>query len=435
MKLSPALSRKASRHPCRLSAWLLTLIMVAGAGLTAASAQDASQQQAPHWVTAWAMSPSTLPPGMLPADAAGHNEFDDQTLRLIAHVTAGGETVRIRLSNTHGNKPLHIGAASIAEQGRGSAIAAGTLQSLSFGGQPDIIIPRGAVVFSDPLPFPVDAFTSLSISLYLPEPSGLPTTHRAAMQTSYVGAAGDATRAASLDDAQAIAFWHYLTAIDVSGGDAVSTIVTVGDSITDGVGSTVDTNNRWPNLLALRLRNEAGMPTYAVANAGLSGNRVLHERSPMFGENLLARFERDVLALSHVSHLVLLEGINDMGMSVSMATDQQVSAAQIIAGYRQVAERARAHGIKVIGATLTPFEGAGYFSEAGEAKRQLVNAWIRDSGFFDAVIDFDAAIADPDNPARLPAAYTSDNLHPNDAGYAAMANSIDLSIFAQESLF
>lgn len=413
-----------------LSAWLLVMSASVSLGIAPASAQDTSQNRS--WVTAWAMSPSTLPPGMLPDEAATHDEFDDQTLRLIAHVTAAGETIRIRLSNTHGSKPLHIGAASIAEQSSGNEIVVDTLQSLSFGEQPGIIIPRGATVFSDPLPFPVAAFTSLSISLYLPEPSGLPTTHRAAMQTSFVGESGDLTRSASMDDAHEISFWHYLTAIDVSGGDAASTIVTVGDSITDGVGSTVDTNNRWPNLLALRLRNEPDLPAYAVANAGLSGNRVLHERSPMFGENLLARFERDVLALSNVSHIVLLEGINDMGMSVSMATDQQVSAGQIIAGYRQLAARARARDIKVIGATLTPFEGAGYFSEAGEAKRQQVNAWIRNSGFFDAVIDFESAVADPNNPARLPAAYTSDNLHPNDAGYAAMANSIDLSIFAQE---
>ena len=429
---------KLPRSKYRLSTWLLVLTMVCGVGLNAVSAQDSNPSQDSnrlqdhYWVTAWAMSPSTLPPGMLPAEAAEHDEFDGQTLRLIAHVTAGGDTLRIRLSNTHGNRPLHIAAASVAEQSSGTGIEVDTLQSLSFGEQSDIIIPRGATVFSDPLPFTVDAFTNLSISLYLPEPSGLPTTHRAAMQTSFVSESGDLTRAVSMDDAHEISFWHYLTAIDVSGGDAVSTIVTVGDSITDGVGSTVDTNNRWPNLLALRLRNEADMPVYAVANAGLSGNRVLHERSPMFGESLLARFERDVLALSNVSHIVLLEGINDFGMSVSMATDQQVSAEQVIAGYRQVAERARARGIKVIGATLTPFEGAGYFSEAGEAKRQQVNAWIRDSDFFDAVIDFEAAIADQDNPARLPAAFTSDNLHPNDAGYAAMANSIDLSIFAQE---
>ncbi|MEX0741025.1 MAG: SGNH/GDSL hydrolase family protein [Pseudohongiella sp.] len=411
-----------------LLALLVSLSISAGFVTTQASAQP----QTDTWVTAWAMSPSTLPPGMLPAESADHNEFDDQTLRQIAHVTAAGDTVRIRLSNTHGNKPLHVAAASIARQSSGTEIDVASLQSLTFGGQPGIIIPRGATVFSDPMPFPVEAFSSLSISLYLPEPSGLPTTHRAAMQTAYVSESGDYTRSASMDDAREISFWHYLTAVDVSGGDAVSTIVTVGDSITDGVGSTVDTNNRWPNLFALRLRDAPDMPTYAVANAGLSGNRVLHERSPMFGENLLARFERDVLALSNVSHIVLLEGINDMGMSVSMATDQEVSAEQIIAGYRQVAERAWAHGIKVIGATLTPFEGAGYFSEAGEAKRQQLNAWIRDSGFFDAVIDFESAVADPDNRARLPSSFTSDNLHPNDAGYAAMANSIDLTLFNQE---
>ena len=419
---------KLTRITFTLSTWLLALVLASG---FAAGAQ-AQQSDTDHWVTAWAMSPSTLPPGMLAADMASHNEFDDQTLRQIAHVTASGDTLRVRLSNTHGNRPLRIGAATIAEQTSGAGIDVASLQSLSFGDQAGVIIPRGATVFSDPLPFPVEAFTNLSISLYLPEASGLPTTHRAAMQTGYASTAGDQTRAPDIADAQEISFWHYLSAIDVSGGEAVSTIVTVGDSITDGVGSTVNSNNRWPNLLALRLRDASDMPAYAVANAGLSGNRVLHERSPMFGENLLARFERDVLALSNVSHLVLLEGINDMGMSVSMATDQEVSAEQIIAGYRQVAERARAHGIKVIGATLTPFEGAGYFSEAGERKRQQVNAWIRNSGFFDGVIDFDAAIADPDAPARLPADFTADNLHPNDAGYAAMANSIDLTLFEQE---
>lgn len=411
-----------------LAALLVSVTVVASGGASLLSAQP----QTDTWVTAWAMSPSTLPPGMLPAESAEHNEFDNQTLRQIAHVTAAGDTVRIRLSNTHGDKPLHVAAASIARHSSGSEIDVDSLQSLTFGEQPEIIIPRGATVFSDALPFSVEAFSSLSISLYLPEASGLPTTHRAAMQTAYVSEAGDYTRAASIDDASEISFWHYLTAIDVSGGDAVSTIVTVGDSITDGVGSTVDTNNRWPNLFALRLRDEPDLPVYAVANAGLSGNRVLHERSPMFGENLLARFERDVLALSNVSHIVLLEGINDMGMSVSMATDQEVSAEQIIAGYRQLAERAWAHGIQVIGATLTPFEGAGYFTEAGETKRQQVNDWIRDSGFFDGVIDFEAAVADPENPARLPGDFTSDNLHPNDEGYAAMANSIDLSLFDQE---
>lgn len=397
--------------------------------LLALATGNAFSQQHDSWVTAWAMSPSTLPPGMLSTEAG--DEFNNQTLRQIAHVTASGDTLRIRISNTHGDRNLHVGAATVAQQSQDSAIATGTLRALSFGGEDSITIPRGAVIFSDPLDFPVQAFSNLAISLYLPQGSGLPTTHRAAMQTTWVGT-GDHSRSADISNAEEITVWHYLTAIDVSGGDAISTIVTVGDSITDGVGSTVDSNNRWPDLFARRLADEADLPSYAVANAGISGNRVLHERSPNFGENLLARFERDVLALSNVSHIVLLEGINDMGMSVSMATDQEVSAEQIIAGYRQVAERARARGIKVIGATLTPFEGAGYYSEAGEQKRQQVNNWIRNSGFYDAVIDFETAVSDPQNPARLPASFTSDNLHPNDDGYRAMADSIDLTIFQQE---
>jgi len=214
----------------------------------------------------------------------------------------------------------------------------------------------------------------------------------------------------------------------VFGSDAVSTIVTVGDSITDGWGSSDDAHQRWPDIFAQRLRTPQGMPVYAVANAGLSGNRVLHEQSPNFGENLLARFERDVLALSNVSHIVLLEGINDIGMSVS-APQQTVSAEQIIGGYQQVIARAKARGIKVIGATLTPFEGAAYFHEEGERKRQQINNWIRTSGAFDGVIDFERAVQDPANPRRLRAEFTADNLHPNDAGYKAMADIIDLELF------
>lgn len=386
------------------------------------SAQAAEGQ---HWVTAWAMSPSTLSPA---ADA--DDAFADQTLRQIVRLSASGDQLRLRLSNAHGNKPLHLAAVTIARQTQGSAIDPSSLQTVTFSAQQHLIIPRGAVAISDVIDFDVAANTNLSISLYLPQGSGHATTHRVGLQTSYVSAAGDQSSAPAMpDDAEEITFWHFINAVDVGRREPITTIVTLGDSITDGVGSTVNTNQRWPDLLAARLAAEPGMPAFAIANAGISGNRVLHERLEIFGENLQARFERDVLALSGVSHIVLLEGINDIGMSLTMAPDQEVTAEQIIAGYRQIIARAHARGIRMIGATLTPFEGAGYFHDEGELKRQQVNQWIRSSGEFDAVIDFDAAVRDPVNSARLPAAFTSDNLHPNDAGYHAMANAIDLNIF------
>ena len=217
-------------------------------------------------------------------------------------------------------------------------------------------------------------------------------------------------------------------AIELGRDDEISTIVMLGDSITDGVGSSRDSNNRWPNHFARRLLKAEDMPAFAVANAGLSGNRVLHENSARFGENLQVRLERDVLALSNVSHVVLLEGINDIGMA-TMFAGEEVSADDIIAGYRQVIARLHDKDIKVIGATLTPYEGAGYYREEGERKRQQVNAWIRNSGEFDGVIDFEDSVKDLTNPLQLIAEFTADNLHPNDDGYAAMANVVSLDLF------
>ncbi len=380
-----------------------------------------------NWVTTWSASPSSLPAGML-AEAQRVDAFEEQTLRLIAHSSIGGDVVRIRVSNTHGNKRLDIGAASIALQAQGSRIQASTLTALTFGGEESITIARGASVLSDPVAFTLPALSNISISLYLPTASGTVTTHLAAAQTNYVTARGDFTAALDLESAQEIPVWNYLTAIEVGRTDDVTAIVTLGDSITDGVGSTQDSNNRWPNYLARKLLNDPELPDFAVVNAGISGNRVLQENSPRFGENLQVRFDRDVLALSGVSHIVLLEGINDIGM-VMMFAGEDVSPEEIIAGYRQIITRAHARGIKIIGATLTPFEGAAYYTEEGEVKRQAVNAWIRNSQEFDGVIDFETAVRDPEHPTRLVPSYTSDNLHPNDEGYKAMAQAIELSLF------
>lgn len=379
-----------------------------------------------NWVTTWSASPSSLPPGMLPPDTIT-DAFTDQTLRLVLHTSIGGDSVRIRVSNTHGNKRLRVGAATIALHAEGSGIVPGSLTRLTFGGEESVTISRGGLVFSDPVPFAVPALSNLSVSLYLPEPSGTVTTHLAAAQTSYV-ASGNATATTELTGAEEIAVWNYLTAVDVGRRDDITAIVTLGDSITDGVGSNRDLNNRWPNYLARRLLTDDNAPDFAVVNAGISGNRVLQENSARFGENLQVRFERDVLALSGVSHIVLLEGINDIGMG-NMFPGEHVAPEEIIAGYRQIIARAHAKGLKIIGATLTPFEGAAYYTEEGEQKRQVVNAWIRTSGEFDGVIDFEIPARDPSHITRLVPSYTADNLHPNDEGYKAMADAIDLDLF------
>jgi lysophospholipase L1-like esterase len=222
------------------------------------------------------------------------------------------------------------------------------------------------------------------------------------------------------------AAWPLLTAIDVINTNSISAIAVVGDSITDGWGSTASANQRWPNHFTRRLFADSGSKKYAVVNAGISGNRVTTQGNSLYGQNLQARFERDVLALSNVTHMVLMEGINDIGMSPSGSL---ISAAQVIGGYRQVMARAHARGIKVIGATLTPYEGAAYFTPEGELVRQEINAFIRSGGEFDGVIDFEKAVQDPANPSRILPKFTEDNLHPNDAGYAAMANIVELHLF------
>lgn len=421
-------NKKHLNSPLTLSfSTLSRLFLVVLFAMASINPLQAQSSDGLNWVSTWSASPSSLPPGLLPPEAIT-DAFTNQTLRLIAHTSIGGDVVRIRISNTHGNKRLVIGAASIALQAQGSEIVPQTLTKLTFGGQDSITISRGGLVFSDPVAFTAPALSNLSVSLFLPEPSGTVTTHLAAAQTNYVSTAGDFSDSIDFGAAQEIPVWNYLTAIDVGRRDDITAIVTLGDSITDGVGSTANANNRWPNYLARMLLTDPDEPDFAVVNAGLSGNRVLQENSPRFGENLLMRFERDVLALSGVSHIVLLEGINDIGMA-RMFAGEDVSPEEIIAGYRQIITRAHARGIKIIGATLTPFEDAGYYSEDGEQKRLAVNAWIRGSGEFDGIIDFEIPVRDPSNPNHLIPSFTADNLHPNDAGYKAMAESIDLNLF------
>jgi lysophospholipase L1-like esterase len=376
----------------------------------------------PDWVTSWSTSPSTLP-----AQGEPENTLENQTVRLIVHTSVGGSAIRLRLSNYHGDRPLHIAAATVAQQAA-AAQATGPISRLRFGGEEGVVIPRGATVFSDPLVFEVPQSENLAVSLYLPGNSGFITQHALANQISYISEPGDFSETSAMPVAEETQGWPFLTAIDVLPDEPTTAIVTLGDSITDGWGSTASANQRWPNHFQHRLYADDSVADYAVINAGISGNRVTTEGNALFGQNLQARLERDVLAMSNVSHIVLLEGINDIGMS---ASDELIEADSIIAAYRQVLARAHARGIRVIAGTLLPYEGAAYYSEAGNAVRQAVNAFIRSSGEFDGVIDFVPAVADPANPNRIRPEFTEDNLHPNDAGYRAMAESIDLDLFRQ----
>jgi lysophospholipase L1-like esterase len=385
---------------------------------------------AEHWVGTWGAGPGGPP---LPANT---QTFTDQTVRLIVHTSIGGNRVRIRLSNELGSTPLRIGAARIALRAGGADIQAATDRAFTFSGNASITIPPGAPALSDPVDLNVPALSDLAISLYIPGPAGATTIHGTASQTNYVSLPGNFTAAPSLPTLRTILSWPFLTEVDVEGGQAAggAAIVTLGDSITDGTRSTPDTNKRWPDWLARRLQTvrdpvQGVNSRLGVVNRGISGNRLLSNppEGSLAGRNILERFDRDVLATAGVRYMTLMIGINDIGNSPDATP---IPAEELIAGYRQVIARAHAKGIAVFGATLTPFEGAGYYSPEKEMVRQAVNNWIRSSDEFDAVIDFDRVTRDPAHPARfLPAYDSGDHLHPNDLGYEAMGNAVPLELF------
>jgi lysophospholipase L1-like esterase len=409
--------------------------LVAGLALAATLAFPpagalAQNWTADRWVGTWGAGPGGPP---LPANT---QIFTDQTLRLIVHSSIGGNRVRIRVSNEMGSTPLRIGAAHIALRASGADIQAGTDRVLTFSGNASITIPPGAPALSDPVDLNVPALSDLAVSLYLPGTVGATTIHGTASQTNYVSLAGDFTGAASLPTLRTILSWPFLTEVDVDGGQAATAaaIVALGDSITDGTRSTPDTNNRWPDWLARRLQTvrdpiQGINARLGVVNRGISGNRLLSNppEGSLAGRSIQERFDRDVLAAAGVRYMTLMIGINDIGNSSAASP---VSSDDLIAGYRQVIARAHAKGIAVYGATLTPFEGAGYYSPEKDVVRQAVNNWIRSSDEFDGVIDFDRVTRDPAHPTRfLPAYDSGDHLHPNDLGYQAMGNAVPLELF------
>src|SRR5262245_13390931 len=395
-----------------------------------------------HWVGTWATAevgrPQTppvvlvaTPPGQTaaapPPAPAPFLHFNNQTLRQVVRVSLGGNRLRVVLSNRFGTAPLTIAAAHVALRQSDAAIVSQSDRALLFSGRPTMTIPSGAVVYSDPVDLTVPAQADLAVDVYLPGETNTPsplTMHAGALQTSFVSQTGNHAGASMLPVVATTTSWFLISRVEVMAPESVGAIVAFGDSITDGSRSTVDTNNRWPDHLARRLV-QAGA-RMAVLNAGIGGNRVLTEGAYNAGINALARFEANVLGQAGVTHVIVLEGINDIGNARQNPTP---TAEDLIAGHRQLIERAHTRGLKILGATLTPFEGAAYFTKEGEAKRQAVNDWIRNGKAYDGVLDFDRATRDPSQPAKFMPKYDSgDHLHPNDVGYQAMADAIDLAL-------
>jgi lysophospholipase L1-like esterase len=382
---------------------------------------------AESWVGTWSASPMAADsvPGSKNSGVA------DQTVRHIAHISIAGKKVRVRLSNAYGAEPLLIGAAHIALRSTESSIVAASDRALTFSGNRSVTIPAGALALSDPVELDVPAFADVAVSVYFPGATGPITWHQLGMQTTYISTSGDYTAAPAMPVSATATSRYVLADVEVAAANSVGAVVSLGDSITDGYGSTADANHRWPDDLSERLNGNKGKKGMAVLNQGINGNRLLHDK---LGPNALARFDRDVLAQAGVTHVIVLEGINDIGIPGALALPaEEVSADEIIGGLEQLIQRAHDKRLMIFGGTLMPFEGTsfpGYYSAAGELKRQAVNAWIRTKADFDAVIDFDQAIRDPEHPTRMLPAYDSgDHLHPNDAGYQAMADSIDLRLF------
>ncbi len=387
-----------------------------------------------HWVTTWATANLQAPvvrlgPVGQPTQAAQQAlaGFNNQTIRMIVPVSIGGRRIRVQFSNAFGTAPLLIGAAHVGVHAAESGIVAGSDHVLTFGGKPSFTIPAGAMAASDGMDMEVAPVSELAVSIFVPGATGVPTVHSVGLHSTFVSKPGDFTAQANITDAAVTQSWYWLSSVEVLAPNSTSAIVAFGDSITDGARSTVDANGSWPSVLSRRLH--AAGTEVAVINQGISGNRLLRDGA---GTNALARFDEDVVSRAGVKWLIVLEGINDIGRGTGPAANsaEAVTADDLIAAMRQMIERAHVHGINVMGATVLPYTGAAYFSDRGEGIRQTVNDWIRTGGAFNGVIDFDAATRDAQNPAKLRAEFDSgDHLHPNDAGYKAMAEAIDLSLF------
>ncbi len=388
--------------------------------IPAAAAQE-------RWVATWAASPQAprVAPGRANQPAPG---FSDQTIRMVVHTSIGGRRARVQLSNAFGATPLKIGSAHVALHDKESGIVPASDRALTFSGQASFTIPPGAEIISDPVDLDVPKLGDLVISVYVPGEVSAATMHGTGLHTTYV-AKSDLTGAASIADGTKSQSWYLVSSVDVMAPPDTRLIVAYGDSITDGATSTPDTDSSWPSQLAQRLLGNKKTANVAIVNEGISGNRVLSDGA---GISALARFDRDVLAQPGVQWVVFMEGINDIGLGAKATGPDAITADALIAAHKQIIERAHMRGIKVIGATLTPFAGAAYYSDEGETIRTALNDFIRNGKAYDAVIDFDAATRDPESPKQIRPSYNiRDHLHPNDAGYKAMAEAFDLSMFGK----
>ena len=381
------------------------------------------------WIATWGTAQQIPEPANeLPAE-----DLRDATVRQIFHLSAGGSTLRVHLSNAFGSEALHFTAVHIARpvSPASAEIDLSTDKSLSFDGAPGVTIPPGAEYVSDPIEFAVAPLANVAVSFHVDVAPAMQTGHPGSRATSYV-VHGDFVAAPNLNEPKRVDHWYQTSEIDVLAGKRAASVVVLGDSITDGHGATTNGNDRWTDVLAARLQSSEQTRDIGVVNEGIGGNHLLTDG---LGPNALARFDRDVLAAAGVRWLIVFEGVNDLG---GLERNGEVSQAQhssrvqrVLAAYQQIIERAHAHGIRVIGATITPYVGSDYYHPGplSEADRKAVNAWIRATGHFDAVIDFDGVVRDPQQPDRLLPAYDcGDHLHPSPAGYRAMGEAVPLNL-------
>lgn len=397
-------------------------VLACAVALVATGAQAATTR----WIGSWGASPAMPMAAPANAPARGTPTFNNQTVVQTVRLSAGGARLRLRFSNEYGTHALAIGAVRVALVGDDGLMVAGSDRAVSFGGAATATVPPGAPLISDPVTLPTKALAKLRVSLFLPTDTNGCTCHMTGSELAQV-LPGDATQQTLGKLAGPQTYRAFLTEVDVAATSPGPVVVAFGDSITDGYQTNVGANTRWPDRLADRLTAKAPGQPFGIVNAGIGGNRVMSDGViAIFGQAALSRFDRDVLSVPGATHVVVLEGVNDLGASKTAPP----TAETLIAGYRQLIERGHAHGLKMIGATILPYGGAAYFGAPGEIERQKINAWIRTSHAFDGVVDFDAATRDPAKPDRMRADLQSgDWLHPNDAGYRVMGDAVDLALF------